>query len=60
MSTIDYYRAGFAPAFREVVAWVWRPPAWWGWIIAAPLYPFTAHIVLWLQCRDLRRVDLML
>lgn len=44
--TYRYYREGFPDALWEMVRWMNHPHAWWGWFIAAPLWPFTAHIVV--------------
>lgn len=47
--TWRYYRDGFPGAFLECLIWMNRPHRWWGWIIAAPLWPFTAYIVMTYQ-----------
>lgn len=45
-------RDEFATAFRDIVTWLHHPHAWWGWIVAGPLWPFTAHIMLYYQIKD--------
>lgn len=49
--TWRYYKTGLPGAMLEILVWLNRPHRWWGWIIAAPLWPLTAHLVLYYRLR---------
>lgn len=44
-----YYVDGFFPVCWEILAWLRRPPRWWGWIVAGALWPVMS--TFWLMCQ---------
>jgi len=44
-------RYGFMPTLEEIILWLIAPRGFWRWLISEPIWPFTAHLMLWLQIR---------